>query len=221
MRAALLTLALALALPLVLAQPAGQSPGRRIALAGSMGSQALLSIDGGAPRVVAVGSTINGVKLVSMNGSEAVVEVDGERRTLRLGASAVNAGGAPSRGSGSVITLSGDARGHFVGTGQINGRSVSFLVDTCASVVAMDSEEAERIGLAYKDGQRVQMQTANGVASGYVVTLNSVRIGDVEVYNIAAIVQPAPMPFILLGNSFLTRFQMRRENDTLTLTKRY
>lgn len=223
MRRLLLGLVIAGAGAVAAAQPAGgaKDAPRRVALAGSMGSQALLTIDGGAPRVVAVGGTLAGVKLVSLAGGEAVVEVDGERRTLRLGASAVHAGGAPSRGGGSVITLAGDARGHFVGTGQINGRSISFLIDTGATTVALDREEAERIGLAYKDGQRVQMQTANGVAIGYVVTLNSVRIGDVEIYNVAAVVQPSPMPFILLGNSFLTRFQMRRDNDTLTLTKRY
>ncbi len=49
----------------------------------------------------------------------------------------------------------------------------------------------------------------------------SVRIGDVQVYNVDAVVSPAPMPYILLGNSFLTRFQMKRENDVMTLDLRY
>ena len=56
---------------------------------------------------------------------------------------------------------------------------------------------------------------------GYRISLNTVRVGDVEVHNVAAVVQPQPMPFILLGNSFLTRFQMKRENDTLLLQRRY
>ena len=47
------------------------------------------------------------------------------------------------------------------------------------------------------------------------------RIGDVQVYDVDAIVSPAPMPYILLGNSFLTRFQMKRENDVMTLDLRY
>ena len=51
--------------------------------------------------------------------------------------------------------------------------------------------------------------------------LASVRIGDVQVYNVDASVLPAPMSHVLLGNSFLTRFQMKRENDMLTLDKRY
>jgi aspartyl protease family protein len=38
---------------------------------------------------------------------------------------------------------------------------------------------------------------------------------------VEALVMPLPMPHILLGNSFLTRFQMKRENDVMTLTRRF
>ncbi|MES1162525.1 MAG: retropepsin-like aspartic protease, partial [Rhizobacter sp.] len=55
----------------------------------------------------------------------------------------------------------------------------------------------------------------------YRVKLNSVRVGDVQLYNVDGLVSQAPMPAVLLGNSFLTRFQMKRENDTMTLTKRF
>ena len=65
------------------------------------------------------------------------------------------------------------------------------------------------------------MSTANGVAQGFRIKLNSVRVGDVEVYDVDAVVTPQPMPFVLLGNSFLTRFQMKRDNNQMTLDKRY
>ena len=64
-------------------------------------------------------------------------------------------------------------------------------------------------------------QTANGAVPVYWCTLGSVRVGDVQVYNVEATVLPAPMTHVLLGNSFLTRFQMKRENDTLTLERRF
>ncbi len=51
--------------------------------------------------------------------------------------------------------------------------------------------------------------------------LSSVRVGDVEVYDVEAVVSPQPMPYMLLGNSFLTRFQMLRENEQMILVKRY
>ena len=64
------------------------------------------------------------------------------------------------------------------------------------------------------------MSTANGNVQGYRIKLDSVRVGDVEVFGVDAVVTPQPMPYMLLGNSFLTRFQMLRENDQMTLTKR-
>jgi aspartyl protease family protein len=85
----------------------------------------------------------------------------------------------------------------------------------------MGVADAERIGIDYKKGQLGYSSTANGVIPVYRVMLNSVRIGDVQVYNVPAIVSPAPMPYILLGNSYLNRFQMKRENDVLTLDLRY
>jgi len=91
----------------------------------------------------------------------------------------------------------------------------------CATGVAMSAADAERAGINYKNGQPVQMSTANGVTQGFRVKLNSVRVGDVEVYDIDAVVSPQPMPYMLLGNSFLTRFQMIRENDQMTLVKRF
>ncbi len=196
-------------------------PAARVAFTGSMGHVALLVIDGASPRALAVGATAQGVKLVSLSGDEAVVEFDGRRQSLRLGASVVHLGGKASAGSGREITLSSDASGHFVANGQINGRGVTLLLDTGATLVAMGQDEADRIGLAWKNGQRVTLATANGNTVGHRVSLATLRIGDVDVYDIEAVVQPQPMPFILLGNSFLRRFQMKVENDTMTLSKRY
>ena len=53
------------------------------------------------------------------------------------------------------------------------------------------------------------------------VSLREVRIGDVTVYNVDATVVPAAMDQVLLGNSFLSRFQMKRDNDVLVLDKRF
>ena len=105
--------------------------------------------------------------------------------------------------------------------GQINGRAVQFMVDTGATSIAMGVPDAERAGIHYKNGMPVQMTTANGMAPGFRIKLNSVRVGDVEVYDVDAVVIPQSMPFVLLGNSFLSRFQMKRDNTLMTLEKRY
>ena len=54
-----------------------------------------------------------------------------------------------------------------------------------------------------------------------MLKLNSVRIGDVDVANVDAIVTQQAMPYVLLGNSFLTRFSMRKDNGQMTLERRY
>jgi len=191
-----------------------------VSMGGSLGSNALLVIDG-KPRSVAVGATIEGIRLVSVTGNDAIVEIKGKRVLLRLGDAQVNLGGKASEGGGKQIVLTAQSGGHFHAIGAINGQSVRFLVDTGATMVAMDKYEAERLGVDYKNGRRGMSRTANGDMPVYATKLASVRIGDVQVYDVDAIVSQAPMPYILLGNSFLTRFQMKRENDVMTLDLRY
>jgi aspartyl protease family protein len=131
----------------------------------------------------------------------------------------VGQGNASPRGN--KIVLTAGTGGHFLTQGAINGRAVQFMVDTGATNVAMGAGEAERIGIDYRKGQLSRGSTANGVVTAYIVKLASVRIGDVEVYDVEAAVLPSGMPHILLGNSFLTRFQMTRHNDQLVLERRY
>jgi aspartyl protease family protein len=192
-----------------------------VALVGMLGNKALLVVDGSAPRSVAPGDTHQGVKVISTKGEEALVEQSGKRATLRVGDAPVSFGAGNGTGRGTKIVLAAGSGGHFMTAGQINGKAVQFMVDTGATSVAMSALDAERAGIAYKSGQPVLMSTANGMAQGFRVKLNSVRIGDVEVFDVDAVVTPQAMPYMLLGNSFLTRFQMLRENDQMTLVKRY
>jgi aspartyl protease family protein len=192
---------------------------RRIAFSGSMGDKALLIIDG-QPRTLAPGASYQGVKLIGINNGEAQLLVDGRRVVLHIGAEQVSVGSAPRAGAGTQIVMTASSGGHFITSGTINGRSVELLVDTGATMVSMSQADADRLGLNYRQGKRGMAQTANGQVPASLVSLNVVRIGDVDIYNVDALVVPTQMSYILLGNSFLTRFQMKRDNDTLTLSKR-
>ncbi len=206
----------------VMALAGGAAHAESVALAGMLGSKALLVVNGGAPKSVAAGDTHQGVKVISTSGDQAVIEQSGKRVTLRVGDAPVSVGSAMgSAGRGSRIVMTAGSGGHFMTAGQINGKAVQFMVDTGATSIAMGAVDAERAGITYKNGQPVNLSTANGVTQGYRIKLNSVRIGDVEVFDVDAVVSPQPMPYMLLGNSFLTRFQMLRENDQMTLVKRY
>ncbi|RZL01115.1 MAG: TIGR02281 family clan AA aspartic protease [Rubrivivax sp.] len=192
-----------------------------VAMTGGMGSKALLVVDGSPPKAVGVGDTFKGVKVISVTGDKTVVEMKGVRQSVLLGGAPVSVGGGGGNAGGTQIVLSAVSGGHFVSQGTINGRATQFMVDTGATTIAMGAAEAQRMGINYKDGERFQGSTANGVVVGYGIKLASVRIQDVEIFNVEAAVLPQSMPYILLGNSFLSRFQMKRDNDTLTLTKRY
>jgi aspartyl protease family protein len=111
--------------------------------------------------------------------------------------------------------------GHFTAAGQINGQQVRFMVDTGATVIALSETEARRIGLDYKSGSLGRASTANGMVTTWNVKLAAVRVGDVEIRDVDASVVPASMPYVLLGNAFLSRFQMKRDNDVMVLERRY
>lgn len=206
-------------LPLLLAVACTGAFGQNVTLNGRMGDRALLIIDGQA-RTVAVGSTVAGVKLLQWAGDDAKVEVNGRALLLAPGTPVSMGGAGGGGGGGRSIVLPMSTGGHFMGNGSINGRAVRFMVDTGATVVALSAADADRIGLDYRKGPVGYVNTANGTAPAYRVNLNSVRLNDVEVYNVDAVVIPAPMDHVLLGNSFLGRFQMQRDNDSMRLEKR-
>ena len=197
---------------------ASAAQAQSVAFSGMLGDRALLVIDG-QPRSVAVGASAQGVKLVRLDGNTAQVDVNGKTQTLRLGGGAQVAGSAIV-GNGSRIVLPAGPGGHFTGIATINGHTVHFVVDTGATTVAIGNDEAARIGLDFGSSTAGRAMTANGAVNTRSLTLTAVKVGDVVVSDVPAMVVPQSMPYVLLGNSFLSRFQMRNDNDTLVLEKK-
>jgi aspartyl protease family protein len=183
--------------------------------------KAVVSIDGGRPRTLAVGQVIEGVKLLSADSQSATFEFEGERRTLGPGEGAAVATTAFGTG-GDRVTLTADSNGHFVTTGVVNGVSLRFLVDTGATLVVLSSADARRAGLNYLASSRSFTQTANGVVPVYNVKLDTMRVGDITLNSVdAVVVEGDKLPIGLLGMSFLNRMEMRRDGTTMTLIRRY
>lgn len=200
----------------------GPGAAQSVSLSGVLGPKALLVIDGRAPKLLAPGETHHGVKLLSVSGDQSTVEIAGKSQLLRVGESPVSVGGRMGvTPAGARIVLIAGNGGHFMTMGQINGRPVQMMVDTGATSVGISVRDAERMGLDYKGGQPLAMSTANGPVRGWRISLASVRMNSVEVNNVDAVVTSGEMPYVLLGNSFLMRFQMARTNDQLVLERRY
>ena len=193
--------------------------GADVGLAGLFHGKALLTINGGAPRIVAIGvATEEGVKVLSVQGETATIEVDGKKRVLRVGQNVAS----QSSGSGPAsATLTADAAGHFLTIGNVNGTTIRFIVDTGASTISIGASDARRIGIDPSKGQMGYSQTANGVTQVSLVKLNSVRVGDIVLNNVDATVHQQDLPFALLGMSFLNRMEMQRNGETMTLKQRY
>ena len=190
-----------------------------VGLAGLFPGKVLLTINGGTPRIVAVGArTDEGVRVVSVEGDTATLEIDGKKRILRVGQ---NVASQASTGGPQSAVLTADGRGHFLTTGVVNGSSIRFLVDTGASMISLGAGDARRIGIDPGKGEPGIVNTANGQARVSRVKLDSVRVGDIVLNNVDATVHQHDLPFALLGMSFLNRMEMQRDGDTMTLKKRY
>jgi aspartyl protease family protein len=181
--------------------------------------KAMLSIDG-KRRVLASGNTSpEGVQLLSATPHEARVIFNGETRVLKLG-SAVNTSYQKQRAR--EVHIVRDNAGSFVVNGAINGRSVSFLVDTGANVIAMSEIEARRLNIPYQaSGRPATAATAGGKVKAWGVSLDTVNVGEISLNNIPAVViQGENPPQTLLGMSFLGQLKMQQNRNLMTLIKR-
>ena len=170
-------------------------------------------INGAAARAMWVGETSpEGVTLRSVTEEAAVLEVDGKLWTLK-----------PGQGTYSQAALRADAHGQFFFTAQVNGAPLPAIIDTGATSVVMNSEDAMRLGIDYLRGRRVIAQTASGPANAYLVTLPSVQVGDIVLANVQGSVIEVgrrELPLVLIGMSFLRNVEMRRSGDTMLLQRR-
>lgn len=182
--------------------------------------KAMIELDG-KRRLLKRGQTSpEGVTLISATAKGATLEIDGQKKLYPLGRQIGST--YKQAAAARPVRITPSATGMYATNGTINGRSVSFLVDTGATVIAMNRNEARRLSLNFRvDGTRGQATTASGVVDTYNVRLRKVRVGQIELRDVAATVVDGDFPAeILLGNSFLNRVDMRREGRILELRPR-
>lgn len=149
-----------------------------------------------------------GVRLISISGGYAEIQTNGNVHRLRLGERITP-----------MLVLQADGRGHYSTELGINGRRTIAVLDTGASGVAMSRNEADRLGIAYRDARRITTRTAAGDSSAYVVNLDSVQAGSITLRNVEALITVLPdsPAVVLLGMSFLSRVEMVKDGNRLTL----
>ncbi|MEO3386565.1 TIGR02281 family clan AA aspartic protease [Mesorhizobium sp. CAU 1741] len=122
--------------------------------------------------------------------------------------------------SGRTVRLDADARGHFSGDFRLNGRTVPAMIDTGATVVAINETTARRIGLYLARADfTAAVETANGRAMAAPATIDRLEIGGIEVRDIRAVVlEDEVLTSTLVGMSFLSRLRRYQvESGTMVL----
>jgi len=185
---------------------------------GLFANKAVLLIDGNL-RVLAVGEVSpEGIRVVSADSRGAVLEVDGVEKKFGLG-NIVSTSFVQRKNQKETIFV--NSAGMYLTFGSINGRSVRFLVDTGASAIAMNTDQAKQLGIRYdKIGVPASVSTASGFESAYRVRLKSVSVGKITQRNVEALVidgkHPGP---VLLGMSFLGQLNVEHTGTAMTLTQ--
>ena len=126
--------------------------------------------------------------------------------SVSLNAAAVE---TPAEAGPRSLSIPRDARGHFETEGRIEGQRIAFMVDTGASVVALNETSAARFGVRPSPRDyNATVTTANGTIKAARTQLAMVEIGGLIVRDVDAMVLPdEALSENLLGLSFLSKLK--------------
>jgi aspartyl protease family protein len=172
----------------------------------------------GETKVLSVGESAGGIKVISADTEQCVLEINGQSSTYPMG-SQVSTNFAKT--TKPIVRIVQDNSGLYRSSGLINGQMVNVIVDTGATMVTMNANQAKSLGLD-KKGQPIQVVTASGKTKGYLVNLDQVSLGAIQAYNVqGVIVEGAYPPQILLGMSFLQGLEINHRSQLLELQQKY
>ena len=202
---------------LLVSQSIADAP--RVLVKGLFAGSAVLEVNGKAHILKEGASTPEGITLLRATSKFAQIEQNGEIKKLGLNR---QVGGTYTQSEPSSVNLTRQPDGHFISSGRINNRWVEFMVDTGATSVTLNSYTADHLGISYIEAPTLEVGTAQGKTQAYQVILASVAVGDVLLTNVSAFIIEGRFPqTILLGNTFLSRVNMRTENSAMTLQAKY
>ncbi len=187
-----------------------------VRLVGLFSGTAVLMIEG-RQEVIRLGEqSRSNIALIATDSSTATLSYEGKSYTVGLSRSISDY--VPARKVTAVVKA--DDQGQYFSYGSINDQPVTMLVDTGATSVAMNTGQARRLGIDFAAGELSRAETAGGMVKAYRVTLDRVKLGDIELSNIgAAVLEGVHPPFVLLGMSFLTHVKIEESNGILRLSQ--
>lgn len=188
-----------------------------IEVVGLFKNTALVRIDGEQKLLKQGVASSEGIELIQADSKGAIVVYKDEQIELSLSGKISTTFEQPTS---SMVQIVG-RNNQFKTSGSINGRSVGFLVDTGATVVAMNKNHAASLGLNYEKGSVAKVETAGGVISAYQVFVDSITVGGIKAVNVEVAVLEGDHPSdILLGMSFLQHVEIQKSEGLMTLVSK-
>lgn len=191
-----------------------------ITLLATMGSKAIFQVNG-QKKTLQIGQAVGSAKIISIAADSAVIEnSNGRQRRLGLGEGYVAEAQKQNDGDGSLVLSPGHG-GHYMADITIAGQTQRGIIDTGATHLSMSSKTADALKIDYRSGKPGISQTANGVIKAWLVKVPQLKLGTVTLYNVdLGVRESSDAGPILIGMSTLNRFQMKRDQDLMILSKK-
>lgn len=198
---------------------ASYSYANNIRVVGLFSNKALVMIDGQRHLLTTNGKSVAGVKLLKATSTSAILEVNGKAITYQLSR---DMNGGIQEPEKAIIQISRNNRGQYITRGRINNHPIDVLVDTGANVLAINSQDAKRLGINYQAGNPIKVETASDLVDGYQVTLQSVSLGSIRVNHVEATIIEGSYPdIVLLGMSFLKHVKLSEHRGVMQIEANY
>ncbi|KQU64051.1 hypothetical protein ASC75_15560 [Aminobacter sp. DSM 101952] len=127
----------------------------------------------------------------------------------------VEVSAATASAAGRRVVIDQDMRGHFTATFKLNGKQVDAMVDTGATLVAINLSTARRAGVKVAAGDFTrEVNTANGIAKAAIARIDRLQIGRISVDDVPVVVlEDKALEGTLIGMSFLSRLKKYQVED--------
>lgn len=163
--------------------------------------------------------TSDGMKVLSVTSKQVDLEIEGQQQSYGLGTQISSTYSAPKN---LVYRIQKDKQGMYRAQGKINQHQVKFIVDTGATLLAINTNLAKTLNIPYEKAPSTQVETASGRAKAFRVVLDSVTIGGIVIRDVEAVVVDGDSPKeALLGMSFLKHLRMENTDNLMVLEQKY
>lgn len=190
----------------------------RISLIGLSKDQVVIEVDGEEYILDKGEETPEGVKLLRSDENWMCIKLNNANKFK----SVKQASNIKPISVNQIVKIKADEQGLYRVYGKINGTDVIFMIDTGASHIAMNSIQADRLGLDYKkDPVITRVTTGSGREKAFAMRLEEVKVNGITVKNVPALIIEGALPHdILLGMSFLSNVEIKHKGNTLLLRQK-